>query len=87
MFTTINKDKLFLEYLSQQTNIPEENKTIKTKKKQNNVTEDESLPNIDDKGNSDRKKGNMSSMMRTTNNFNLQSNSSSNSGFFSNVLL
>jgi hypothetical protein len=84
MFSTINRDKLFFDFLSQQAKkSADDNINSKTKKKVNNG--DESMISTDDKASTSRRKTNLINMLKTTNNFNLQSNSSSNS-VFSNVL-
>jgi hypothetical protein len=54
----------------------EENKENNTKRKKQIQKEEELLPNIEDKSIYDRKKTNLSTFMRTTNNFNFSNNNS-----------
>ena len=73
MFSTINRDKLFFDFLSQQAkNSADDNINSKTKKKVNNG--DESMISTDDKASTGRRKTNLINMLKTTNNFNLQCN-------------
>lgn len=74
MYSTLNNDKVFFHYLSQNNVQTEENKENLIKKKKQLQKEEEILPNIEDKSTYDRKKTNMSTLMRTTNNFNFSNN-------------
>ena len=76
MYSTLNKDKVFFKYLSQNNVQTDENKDNLTKRKKLIQKEEELLPNIEEKTVYDRKKTNMSTLMRTTNNFNFSNNSS-----------
>jgi hypothetical protein len=76
MYSTLNKDKVFFKYLSQNNVQTDENKENLTKRKKQTQKEEELLPNIEEKSVYDRKKTNMSTLMRTTNNLNFSNNNS-----------
>jgi hypothetical protein len=82
MFDTINKDKVFFNYLSHGVEPKEELIDKKGQNKRNLNKNEENLPNIEEKQ-FERKKTGMSNLMRTTNNFGMQSSFSTNTGFFS----
>jgi len=83
MFSTMNKDKAFLNYLSQQNCVKEEMNENAKNKKRKSVKEEDDLPNIDEKNVNDRKKTNVSSnMMKSTGSFNIQSGHSTSTNFF-----
>ena len=82
MFSTISKDKIFFDFLSQKLNINDEAKNFKKKKKEaNQYNETQILPEIDYKVTHNKKRN----MFNNINDYNLQSlNSITSSGFSSN---
>lgn len=64
MFSTMNQDKIFFDYLANPTEIKEEKIDTKNKKNKNFLNED--LPNIDDKPKMERKKTNISNNLKTS---------------------
>ena len=78
MFSTMNQDKIFFDYLANPTEIKEEKIENKNKKIRNN--NENELPNIEEKHFVERKKTNISNNLKTT-----TSGFNTNINFFSNL--